>query len=82
MEDTKRAPYAINYLYLLTHLTGCRYAIGVRQKGSTILKYAEIQSGQILRVEPQARSISYEATDNGASEEALDREKLIAQNRR
>lgn len=66
---------------LLT-LSFCRYAIGIRQKGSNILKYAEIQSGQVLRVEPRAVSISYDATDVGASETALDREKLIAQNRR
>ena len=60
----------------------CRYAIGVLDKASGTLKYAEIQAGQVLRVEPRAKSIQYEPTEAGASQSALDREKQMAQNRR
>lgn len=63
-------------------MTKCRYAVGVLDKATGVLKYAEIEAGQILRMEPRATCVNYEATDAGASASALDREKQIAQNRR
>lgn len=60
----------------------CRYAVGLLDQRTKVMRYAEIQAGQILRVEPRSRSIQYDATEAGASQVALEKEKLMAQNRR
>ena len=60
----------------------CRYAVGVLNKATGTLKYTEVESGRILRMEPRARAINYAATGAGAVEEKQDREKLVQQNRR
>ncbi len=59
-----------------------RYAVGVLDRARGTLKYTEVQAGQVIRVEPRARSIDYQASGAGAAEADLDREKAIAQNRR
>lgn len=66
----------------LNDIWAYRYAIGVLDQGTGKLRYAEVQAGQIVRVEPQARCIQYGATGEGASESALDRDKQLALNRR
>jgi len=56
--------------------------VGLLDKAKGTLRYAEVQAGQVVRVEPMARSISYQPSGKGATEADPDREKAIAQNRR
>ena len=56
--------------------------MGVLDRARGTLKYAEVQAGRVVRVEPRARSISYQASGVGAAEGELDRDMAIAQNRR
>ena len=56
--------------------------MGVINKRTGKLRYAELQHGEILRVEPKAHGINYEPREAGALDSSLSRLELYAQNRR
>ncbi|KAK9810198.1 hypothetical protein WJX72_006510 [[Myrmecia] bisecta] len=65
-----------------TGLQPCRYAMGILDKASGVMKYTEIQAGRIIRMEPQTHGIDYRASQDGAAKEEQDRESRMVNNKR
>lgn len=61
---------------------GSRYALGILDRKSGILRYSEVEGGQIIRIEPRAHSLNYTATKSGIVTEPEDKVLLAQKNRR
>lgn len=48
---------------------GCRYAVGVLDKETGVMRYAEVGTGSIIRMEPRARGVDYGAHRGAAAQE-------------
>ncbi len=73
----KRAPN----MCILTGVCWSRYAVGVLDKQTGLLRYAEVGSGSIVRMEPRARGVNYGPTGT-VTEQDGDIQARILQNKR
>ena len=58
-----------------------RYAVGVLDKASGVMRYAEVGTGNIVRMEPRARGVNYGPT-GAITEHVDDRQARILQNKK
>lgn len=58
-----------------------RYAVGVLDKASGVMRYAEAGTGNIVRMEPRARGVNYAPT-GARTEQEDDRQARILQNKK
>lgn len=65
-----------------THLSLLsRYAVGVLDKASGVMRYAEAGTGNIVRMEPRARGVNYGPT-GARTEHEDDRQARVLQNKK